>query len=625
MSGWRVQLSRALLVSVVACGPSPAPAFRPEAPPTGTLVIVIRQGPERVPFRPKLDRIRRANEQLAAILGHSLQIELDGSLLPQDHDGAEDVIVALVEAIAKDLAELKQYEPNALADANANFDRLVVRYSPAEAQERGRRPAKLDKPNKTIDVVVPEARWYALERGEIGTALVADSDATTRGRYENVLPDAVPAREHRAWFDFWRSHNSKQDSPNVIGPVDALRVRGMVMLTADGDKQLATDARKEIIGSELSNFSGAYHHHAEAIESAPADGPFHTAEKALVAWLNREAPTMTLEERDKVAQAIWVTDFRKNQGDRFATYSFPGFDPMAFSLATMDLWIQQGHPSEPRVFQDIVVPAHATTSNGESKYEGGCCDQWFYKWATVNPQRRDTFAQAILARRDPDFITTAFYNAHFVIREEADYLAFLRKFERSPAHWTTGAQIQRVDVYRPSGPLFEESKRWWRQVPIARGFALFYFARRAENSYHPDEDWDELLQDEKLTGTSLQAFLGLGPSAFQLLPTVWKGVGKSYFFTGVVLDYAKPMLAQSDKTAGRLAELARIACHEGALKDLDQLHRFAVAELPQRPGAGLSDVVEESDPAKCHPQPTHTRPPPNKKKAAPIPLKPGDW
>jgi len=55
---------------------------------------------------------------------------------------------------------------------------------------------------------------------------------------------------------------------------------------------------------------------------------------------------------------------------------------MAFSLATIDLWIQQGHPSEPRLIHDVVAPARVTTNNGELRFDGECCDQWFYKWAT---------------------------------------------------------------------------------------------------------------------------------------------------------------------------------------------------------------------------------------------------
>lgn len=606
-----------LLGALAACGRSPA--YPPKtSPPTGALVIVIRQGPDRVPFQPKVDRIRRANEQLAAILGHSIQIELDGALLPQDHDGAEDVIARLIETIARDLDELKKYEPKALGNARADFDRLSIRYSPVEAERRGRRLAELDKLNKTIDVVVPEARWYPLERGEIGSALVQDADEADKRRYANTLPDALPESAHRDWFDFWKSYNSRSDSPAVIGPVDAQRVRGMLMLTSDSDAKLAADARKYLIDRELSDFSGAYHHHADQIEAAPADGPFHTAEKGFVAWMNREVPKMTPDEREKVAQAIWVTDFRKNQGDRFATYSFPGFDPMAFSLATVDLWIQQGHPRD-RVFLDVVAPARSEPDNGEIRFRGECCDQWFYKWATIDPKRRDAFAKAVLERRDPEWITTAFYNANFVMRDEAEYLAFLRRFEGSQAHWMMASQIHRVNVFRPSPPLLEEAKRWWRIVPIARGFALFYFARKADGSYHPEEDWDDMLQEQKPDDNALSQALDLGWPAFQLLPAMWKGLVKTPRRVTVILEHARPLLDQGIRAdpgqhdvAGALANVGRLLCEEGSLDQLAQLHAFATAEIAKRPGQGLSEVADDSDPTTCKPKPKRTRPPPNK-------------
>jgi hypothetical protein len=56
------------LLAEPGCGPSPA-ASSAQAP-TGTLIVVIRQGPERVPFHPKVARIKLANAQLASILGH---------------------------------------------------------------------------------------------------------------------------------------------------------------------------------------------------------------------------------------------------------------------------------------------------------------------------------------------------------------------------------------------------------------------------------------------------------------------------------------------------------------------------------------------------------------------------
>ena len=610
-----------LCLSLVGCGASPA--YRPDTPPTGTLVIVVRQGPDRVPFQPKVDRIRRANEQLARILGHSIQIELDGSLLPQDHDGAEDVITELVETIANDLAELKKFKPKALVNANASFERLVVRYSPVEAQQRGRRPAVLDKAQKTIDVVVGEARWIPFERGEVGRTLVADEDSREKARYETVLPDAIPAREHRDWFDFWRAHNSKRDSPNVVGSVDALRVRGMLMLTSDADPALAADARKYVLDRELSNFSSAYHHSAAEIEGAPQDAPFHVAERALVDWLNRESPRLALDERAMVARSIWITDFRKDHGDRFATYAYPGFDPMAFSLATIDLWISQGHPSEPPVFRDIVAPATSTVVNGELEVEGdnrSGSDHWFYRWAMVNPQRREVFARALLDRTDPAFIVTAFYNAHSVLRDEGEYLAFLRRFEASPVHWTTGSQVHRVNQFRPSEPLLEESKRWWRQLPVARGFALFYFARKAEGSYHPAQDWDDMLQNQKPDDAALSAMLDLGWPAFQLLPILWPALPKTNGRVKTMLDHARPLLDASIRAepgrhdvAGTLADVARLLCHAGSIAELDQLYEFATLELPRYPGAGLSAVADESKSQRCHSKASPPRPPPNKK------------
>jgi hypothetical protein len=126
-----------------------------------------RAGPERVPFNPKEARIQRANEQLSTVLGHSIQIELDGALLPQTKEGAEDVIAGLVEDVVRDLAELAKHEKPTLAFAREHFEHLVVRYAPSEAAAREDRSgrlssspttgAKFDVGSKTIDVARAEA------------------------------------------------------------------------------------------------------------------------------------------------------------------------------------------------------------------------------------------------------------------------------------------------------------------------------------------------------------------------------------------------------------------------------------------------------------------------------------
>ncbi|MDF2697196.1 MAG: hypothetical protein K0S65_5579, partial [Labilithrix sp.] len=464
----------------------------PDAP-SGTLTIVVRQGPERVPFRPKVARIQRANQQLSSILGHSIQIELDGSLLPQTHEGAEDIIARLVEDVARDLDALAKDDKGALAFARSHFERLTVRYAPAEAAEREDRwrrspRARLDVPSRSVDVARAEAGGLALDRGEIASVLHRAFVAASEGRYANVLPDALPASEHRAWFDY-HDHGgrtgAKDDPLAHVGSVDALRVRGMLQLhgLAANDAALSKDVRAWLVKS-ASDFASTYHHHAAEVESAPPASSYRQAETAYMRWLRDELPKMTLDERAKIASHLFVIDFRRDgsERDRFATYAFPGIDPMAFSFDTVDAWIAGGHQGHP-LFETIVCSA------------GGRCNGDFYRWALASRAREDVLVKGLLQRADLPFAKAVFSHARRTLRDEPDYLRFLRRFEQVPALWKVGADVHREVVYRPSSALLEESRRLWREMPAARGHVLFWFARHTDGSYHPDTDWPDLVQD----------------------------------------------------------------------------------------------------------------------------------
>ncbi|MBX3233103.1 MAG: hypothetical protein KIT84_13115 [Labilithrix sp.] len=610
-----------LLLLCVACGASPAAA--PANAPGGTLVVVIRTGPDRVPFQPKVDRIRRANEQLAEILGRSIQIELDGSLLPQEHDGAQDVIARLVESVAKDLDALKKQDPRALAFARASFERLVVRYAPAEAAkrttphvyERVHSYAVFDPANKAIDVVVDEARWLTLARGDVSAPLMSAFQRGQDGRYA-VLPNALPASEHAAWIA-WQSRSHHRD----LGSINAQRVRGLVMIA-----QLPA-ARKELVGSELSHFADTYRHHAAEVEAAPPASPFRTAERDFTTWLAVELPRMSLEERGKVASALWIIDFRKPQGDRdrYATFAFPRVDAMAFGLSTIDAWIKDGHPKEASVYDAVVAPARFEVHDGELRLQHeGRSDGDFYRWAFAAPEREDALANAMMKWSDAPAFTAVFYNAHRSLRDEADYLRFLRRFESKPSAWKIGADVLRAVVYRPSGELLAESRRQWRDVPTAHGHALFYFARAADASYHPEQDWEDMLQDKKADDVALAGALELGWPAFELLPVMWPALAKSPRRVSVMTEAARRLLDQNVRpfpghkdVAGNLAAVAKLLCDERSMGELAELRAFAQKELPLRPGAGLSELVAATDPAACHPKPPSRRPPPIKKPVKP--------
>jgi hypothetical protein len=622
------------VAALVGCGPSPDPAVT--AGPTGTLVVLIRTGPDRVPFRPKQARIQQANGELAAILGHSITIEVDGALFPQTQDGAEDVIAHLVEDAARDLDELSKENATraAIPFARGVFERLVVRYAPAEAAARedrwGRGPsAKLDAKTKTIDVVRAEASFRALERGEIASAIEHAMSASEDERYARVMPDALPRGQQRAWFEYHRTggHSGAPSADGAVGTVNPRRVRGMVLLHRIADPALATDVRKWLVNA-MNAFSSAYQDHPNEVEAQPAGSPFRLAESDYVGWVKAMLPQMTLEERGEIARRLWVFDFRKDSGvrDRFAAYAFPGLDPMAFSFATVDAWIAAGHPPvgnarsgppstrEVGAPYDIVVgPAFVEDAReGEIRIQDvGRSDGIFYRWALADRAREDAFVKGLLARSDEPLALAAFLGIRRALREESDYLRILRRFEGSPMHWRAGADVHREGVYRPSPLLLDESRRLWREVPMARGHVLLWFARHADGSYHPESDWPDLLQDTGAADESaFRTFLDLGWPAFELLPAAWPGVARRPFRVPLITAHARPLLDAGIRArpgglgvAGVLAATAQKLCDEHAMKELAELGAWAKSELAARPGAGLSDVVAASDPSKC--VPTH--------------------
>lgn len=611
------------ILAAAACGPSPA--NHAEAP-TGTLVVTIKQGPELVPFKPMVARTYRANEQIAAILGRSIRIEIDGALMPQTEEGAADVVARIVEQVARDLDGLKRDDPRAIDLARSSFARLVVRYAPAEAASRegrfgrGRAQAKLDASTKTIDVVRGEARWLALEPGEVAGVLGRAFDQDQDARYADVLPASLPRSEHRPWFEYHARGMGRRSKVARVGAIEPLRVRGMVELHGIAqrgqDEALARDVRKWLVGA-ADAFAQTYHHHAAEAEGAAADSPYRQAERAWIGWAKSELPRMTLDERGEIARHLLVIDFRKGQSDRdrYASYAFPGLDPMAFTFQAIDAWTAAGRPTKRAdvhpYFDQVVCPATAETKNGQLHTAiPGRCEGDFYRWALADRAREDVFVRDVTSRlaedRDGALALALFKNAHRVLSGESEHLRFLRRFESTPKAWRVGADIHREYGFRPSEAMLDESRRHWREVDHARPHALFWFARHIDGSYHPDTDWPDLLQGRLADADLLARYLDLGWDAFQLLPVAWPALAKNGARVRVITGWVRPLFEQDIRPApgqrgvtGTLAAIGSKLCEEGAAAEVAELRGWATREIAKRPGAGLSDVLEATAPAAC--------------------------
>jgi hypothetical protein len=593
------------LLSVVGCGCGPAPEARA---PTGTLVVFIRQGPEKVPFHPSLARIDAARAQLGELLDHGVEIEVDGALLPQTQDGADATVANVVETLARDLDDLREHEPRAFAFAKENLERLVVRYAPGVAAERGRETAVLDTKAATIDVARPRAGARALEGGDAAGAILRAFEAGETARYADASPDRLPAFEHRAWFEFQMHRRRRGNRLDALGA----QLHGSLKLAAlTRDPALAKDVRAWLVRA-AGEIVSVYFNQPDAVESSPPGSPFRIGEADYERWLASELPKMSADERSAISRVLFIGDPRVARGDRFSTAAFTTIDRHAFYFSVVDAWIRDGHPprdaSAPvaSLYGGVVCPFVVERDHGVElrRSAGRCQSPGYYDWALADPSREDAFVKGVLARSDPKLTAVVFYATRGARRDVGHELRFLRRFEGAPAHWSIGADDLVERGGRPPDEVIEEGRRLWRTSPAFRPGVLRWFALRMYNAYDQKE-WADLLQGTLLDDAGLAAYLERGPEAFRLLPAAWPALAKGgrartiVAKLGPILDgKTRPEAGQKD-AAGTLVDVAHLLCDERADGELAEIHAFAERELPRRPGQGLAAVSEESSPDAC--------------------------
>lgn len=601
-----------LLAAVVACGPSPEAR---DARPSGELVVVIRQGPERVPFRPDVARIKAANEQLAGILGHSIAIEIDGSILPQTHEGAQQVIADLVEVVTRDIAALEEPTtpglPRELTYARRHFRRLVVRYDPAESARRthigDRHPsAQLDIPSGTIDVVLGQAALDAIVPGSIRKQLVIAARSELAARYADVMPEQLPASERGAWLVFQEGHRAPSTPRvNVVG------MRGALWLVQKGDPVLAKQARAWLFGKALDDLGTAYMHEMSVIRTLRPGAPFLVMEAELIRWFDAEQAAFTLEERGQLAHRMWQGTFREDRS--FVPRSFPGFDRMSFAFTTIDLWIAAGHPRTSDALLGFVEPVapvwkagHLQYERVESEHDTTRTGEAFYAWVFEDPQRTDVLERAVQQRDDEHFAATAFAEAKKHL-SQAQFMRFLRGFEGKPSQWKLGASILQDDAAGMDGALLEEARRLWREVPGARGHALLWFGitRRTPD----DPMWQDIVRDHVASEADIASFLELDAPAISCVPVVWPALPRQ--------GRVRPLVRRIDHVLDRDASLAPTMVHAATSvaqqlckersPEAAELRAWADATRAKRPGAGFATIVDQ---ATCSAASSGARPQP---------------
>jgi hypothetical protein len=595
--------------------------------------VTILPSPDALPFDPADARLQEASAQLAALAGHPIDFEFDVALLPDWRVGFQEMLIASIESVARDLDHLKRDKPLVFGRGAPVLVRVVSRY---DATVTDRTRAKLDASSGVLTLTGPATRW-GVERGETAEALDEDYTQWESRRFSAVRAQDVPAAERRSYFEFLTNRRDRAYDPREPREPDPDAVIGAVALSSlvgSSDPQLAADVRSWLVRA-VEDFAGAYSHDGERVVALPAWSRWRRAEGAWVAWANANLGTMTAEE--KLALVEWV--FVRTQGTdgayHAASFAFPGFDRFAFGLSIAEAWARAGHPrgrdqppGQLELFAAVVCPVDVAVDGATSSI--GRCDYVWYRDALDDAATTRRLTEALLAHKDLDLVQAVFTAVDFM-PAPGDKLASLfsltHALDADDAAWRRAFRVIADDrAEAGEGPRWtDEARRQWAGHPARHGTLLYALAQVDRYGDGEKVGWDRFGDTfgAPLDARDFGAYLDEGVRAMSLAHVVWPALAPGWSRAAVLvprldayLDDPAARRYDRQDPGGALGAIARRLCAEGAVADMGQIRAHLQQRIATHPGedyassfADTRDCAKHAKPAIAGPQPATPRGP----------------
>ncbi|HVU05570.1 MAG TPA: hypothetical protein VHE30_27670 [Polyangiaceae bacterium] len=593
----------------------------------GTPVTVVAVGVQvsfdrdvdPLPFDPRAARLRAASEQLNALAGHPIAFRFEAALLPQYQSTFESALIDAVENVAQDLRYLKENRKEAFEHGVPLLEHVECRYDATATED----DATFDAEKKTLTVKVHPNGWSLVQKGRVAGALDDELYAWLERSFGGAAPRSVAPADQARYFQFltgYRPHGprskdldrpeSYQDDPRAI---EILYAAELLRMTKDAG--LAGKIRKWLV-DHGDYFVSAYVRHPELVTQAGPSTAFHRAEAAWVAFVQENAARLSAEERKEITKTIFVRMWNDSEPKwgRFASFSFPGIDPMTWSLGIVDEWRKAGHPvelpedRERGLLYEYVVCPHPKSENG-NRSRAPRCDHSLYDYALATDRGRERLAEAILARRDPAFTEMAIVNVGYEGKIER-LVETWRALEADEATWRVAARVIAEDfAYGGGDPLMDETRRLYRAYPARRGALLRLLAEmdRYGNGVVP---WSELHTafGAAVSAPDFAAYLDEGSRAFSLVSVIWPALAPGFSRAEPLVTHLDgfmddPLVREYNFQDPWLAlrNVVNRLCAEHRKEDLSLLHAAFAKRAERRPSEArpLANLLEDTGPSAC--------------------------
>jgi hypothetical protein len=609
----------AALVTALAIMLAPACASAPRVPPD--VSIVFNADPGKLPFDQHGERLRRAMDQLARVVGRPVTLDLDVALLREYRAWFETGLITAVENAAHDLGEIKRTRPEAWTEMEPRLETIAFRYDPSATKLA----VLLDAERATVAVTVPAKSTTFLSNEAALLALEAQYDAKLPEKYANGVPAGVSVAEKRAYL---RALTGQKPPPRKIDdPANARGIANEARPTAISrairfyEVAMPLELKAEIhewILSEGNYFRDAYVVYPDAVKASPPTSAFHRAERAWVEWAKQNSDRFTDAERATIAKMVFVKASPKEraQSGGYIPFAFPGFDRIGFGLAVLGEWADAGHPrvvpGRDRLLElfDFVVCPFEIDNRGD-RVKPYICQHDFYRAVAETEDAPKRLLDLLLEKKDEALAETVFAN---LMRTRSLHVVSIlwRGLEPEEAPWKEATRAIAEELGNiDTGCLQDEAQRLWQAFPDRRATLLYLLGQidRYGNDSVAWGAWSEGAAN-RATAADFKAFLGYGRRAIATAWVVWPVLGRGWSRAEALVplldkfidDPQVPYFHPQDPVFALQQVVSRM-CAEKNLSDIAKLHAYFVDRIKKVPPdeKNLADLLESTTRGRCKP------------------------
>lgn len=493
-------------------------------------------------------RLARAMEETTTLVGRTVDFRFDVRMMPRPVEGFfESFFERYVGRIPRDLAQLARRDADVFAYGLAHlraihfdYDGSVrdpdLTFEQAEGILRMRMSGGELVPSGAMSYALRRAYLEHLRRTYAGAQIdrLEQADLPHYFRYVREIGDRGD-REARAkmMLDVLALDERLQRERGV----DELRAAVRTFLLRKADQIRHEHQRR---GAELA--------------ALPPSSPWHEAERAFVAFVQREWPRLGPDEQRRLLGSVFVRRFNAGrEGDPFLREPFPGLDRLALALDVIDRWARDGHPrpypvserdAQQRLYDDVVC---APRRYQQHRYQRSRCDSEVYRFASTDPEQRARLLDEVRRRRDPALTEALIANLKWI--SSPFLLDAWRHFEDDAEHWAIATRVI-ADLTHHSGAgnhaeLYDDAARLWRARPDRRGALLYVLAQIDYPTRSRLVQWDRFdrVFGAPATRADLDVFLSHGEEAVVRIPAIVPALARNVNVGDALVPHLDPLIA----------------------------------------------------------------------------------